>query len=427
MVNNISMDLYKNIPQDFINFILVTVFALLIGLEQKTLHKRKEEDELFGTDRTFALVGILGFILYILNPKSFIPFLVGFLVLSSLVAVFYFYKLKNEKSAGFTSIIALLITYTIAPVMYTQPHWLLLLIIIGVLILLEIKKDLLKFSKKISHTDFITLAKFLIIAGVILPLLPNKPIFSFIDISPYKFWLAIVAVSSISYISYLLQKYVFKEAGILVTGILGGLYSSTATTIVLAKKSKTNNSKCKIVAGILMASAMMYLRLLLLAFIFNKNIAFALLPYFIPLIIISVLLGLFFNFKDKSKITHKFATNKNPLEFNTALVFGLLFIVFAKITEVVMQYYGNNGIHILSLIVGVTDIDPFILNLFQTKTALISIPLIVSSTVIATTSNAFIKMIYALILGSKKIRLNIIVGFTAIIVVSIILLLSLNL
>jgi uncharacterized membrane protein (DUF4010 family) len=420
------MDLYKNIPQDFINFILVTVFSLLIGLEQKSLHKKIDEDELFGTDRTFALVGILGFILYILNPTNYIPFLVGFIALTILVAIFYQYKLNAEKSAGFTSIIALLVTYTIAPIMYTQPHWLLILIIIGVLILLEIKKDLLTFSKKINHSDFITLAKFLIIAGVILPLLPNKPIFSFIDISPYKFWLAIVAVSTISYISYLLQKYVFKEAGILLTGILGGLYSSTATTIVLARKSKINNSKCKIVAGILMATAMMYLRLLILAFIFNKNIAFALLPYFIPLIIISILLGLFFNFKDNTNITHQFTTNKNPLEFNTAFAFGVLFIVFAKITEVVMQYYGNNGIHILSLVVGVTDIDPFILNLFQTKVSLISIPLIVSSTVIATTSNAFIKMIYALILGAKKIRLNIIIGFTAIIAASIILLISLN-
>jgi len=420
------MDFYKNIPQDFINFILVTIFSLLIGLEQKKLHKKKNDDELFGTDRTFALVGILGFILYILNPINYIPFLVGFIVLSLLVSIFYHYKLKNEKSAGFTSIIALLVTYTMAPIMYTQPHWLLLLIIISVLILLEIKKDLLNFSKKINHRDFITLAKFLIIAGVILPLLPNKPIFSFINISPYKFWLAIVAVSSISYISYLLQKYVFKEAGILLTGILGGLYSSTATTIVLARKSKTNNSSHKIVGGILMASAMMYLRLLILAFIFNKKIAIALLPFFIPLTILCVLFGVYFNFKDKTNLIHQFTQNKNPLEFNTAFVFGLLFIVFAKITEVVMQYYGNNGIHILSLVVGVTDIDPFILNLFQTKISLLSIPLIVSSTVIATTSNAFIKMIYALVLGSKKIRLDIIIGFTAIIAASIILLLSLN-
>ena len=417
------MEFYKSIPQDFINFILVTIFALLIGLEQKNLHKKIDEDALFGTDRTFALVGILGFVLYLLNPKSLIPFLVGFLVISSLVAIFYYFKLKDEKSAGFTSIIALLITYTIAPLLYTQPHWLLILIIIGVLILLENKESLLKFSQKIEHRDFTTLAKFLIIAGVILPLLPNDPFFSFINISPYKFWLAIVAISSISDISYLLQKYVFKEAGFLLTGILGGLYSSTATTIVLAKKSNTKETNPKIVAGILLATAMMYLRILILAYIFNKTIAISLLKYFIPLFLTSILLGLFFSNKDKTIIKQQISATKNPLEFKTALVFGILFIAFAKITELVLHYYGNNGIHVLSLIVGVTDIDPFILNLFQSKTEIISIPLAVSATVIATASNGFIKMIYALVLGSKKLRLPIFIVLAMLIVLSMILLL----
>jgi uncharacterized membrane protein (DUF4010 family) len=419
------MEFYKNIPQDLINFILVTIFALLIGLEQKNLHKKIQKDELFGTDRTFALIGILGFILYLLNPKSLIPFLVGFIIISSLVAIFYYFKLKNEKSAGFTSIIALLITYTIAPLLYTQPHWLLILIVIGVLILLEIKKNLLKFSKKIKHKDFITLAKFLIIAGVILPLLPNKPVLSFINVSPYKFWLAIVAISSISYISYLLQKYIFKEAGYLLTGILGGLYSSTATTIVLAKKSNTKEASFKIVAAILLATAIMYLRIVILAFIFNKVIAINLLKYFIPLFIISILLGLFFGSKEKTTLKNQLNPSKNPLEFNTAFVFGLLFIVFAKVTELVMQHYGNSGVHLLSLVVGLTDIDPFILNLFQSETDIIDVSLIISATVIATASNGFIKMIYAIVLGSKKLRFSFFIAFMALTISSIILILAL--
>ncbi|WP_457609811.1 MgtC/SapB family protein, partial [Lutibacter sp.] len=256
------MELFKSIPQDFINFFLVTVFSLLIGLEQRKLHEKQKNEILFGTDRTFALVGILGFVLYILNPITYIPFLTGFVILAILLAVFYNYKIMKTSFAGFTSIIAVLLTYTITPIIYTQPHWMVLSIIVVILILLEIKEDLFKISQKISNTEFITLAKFIIIAGIILPILPNEPIFSFISISPYKFWLAIVAVSTISYISYLLQKYVFQNAGLLITGILGGMYSSTATTIVLARKSKEGSSASKIVASILFATAMMYIRLL---------------------------------------------------------------------------------------------------------------------------------------------------------------------
>ncbi|VAW24683.1 hypothetical protein MNBD_BACTEROID04-1743, partial [hydrothermal vent metagenome] len=281
-----------------------------------------------------------------------------------------------------------------------------------------------KISQKISNTEFITLAKFIIIAGIILPILPNEPIFSFISISPYKFWLAIVAVSTISYISYLLQKYVFQNAGLLLTGILGGMYSSTATTIVLARKSKEGSTASKIVASILFATAMMYIRLLVLAFIFNKTVAQSLLYFFIPLTFFSILLALFFNSRDKAnEASKKLITYNNPLEFKTAFIFGLLFVVFAMVTDLVLKYYGNSGVKILSVIVGVTDIDPFILNLFQTKNNSLTITLIVQATILATISNALIKMGYALFFGNKKIATKIIAGFSAIIFLSILLLL----
>ena len=83
--------------------------------------------------------------------------------------------------------------------------------------------------------EFITLAKFLAIAGVILPIVPDRQLSPYINITPYKIWLAVVVISTLSYLSYLLKKFVFKKSGTIITGILGGLYSSTATTIILAK------------------------------------------------------------------------------------------------------------------------------------------------------------------------------------------------
>ena len=423
----IQMDVFNSIPLDFINFILVAIFALLIGLEQKKLHQDYAEGYLFGTDRTFALIGILGFVLYKLQTSALIPFLIGFIVLAALLLIFYNFKLRQNKSSGLTSIITGLLTYNIAPFVYTQPHWLVLLILVIVLILLETKEDLFIISQKISHTEFITLAKFIVIAGVILPLLPDKPIFSFLSFSPYKFWLAIVIVSSISYMSYLLQKFVFPKAGLLLTGILGGLYSSTATTIVLARKSKEGVPKFKIVAAIMLATSMMYLRLLIIALIFNIVIAKMLLYYFIPLAILSALTAIYFNFKTQNQDANiSFKSNKNPLEFKTAFVFGLLFILFSYITDVVLKQYGHQGIKLLSLLVGVTDIDPFILNLFQTDKAGFGTTLIVQATVLATASNALLKMLYALFLGDKSARKSIITGFALVISASVILLVFLD-
>src|ERR1017187_1893848 len=274
-------EIIKLIPPDIIKFMLVVLFSLLIGLEQRVHYIEQQFESRFGTDRTFTLIGILGFILYIISPDTMFLFLGGGAVVSVLLSIYYLEKIKEQKTYGITSLVTAIITYCLAPLVYTQHVWLVLLIVVCVLVITEIKETLFEFSKKFDNHEFITLAKFLVLAGVILPLLSDKPISAAINISPYKFWLAIVAVSGISYFSYLLKKFVFPESGIILTGILGGLYSSTSTTIILARKSKGFPEEGnKVVAAILLATTMMYLRIFLLGLFFNKDIALQMLPPF---------------------------------------------------------------------------------------------------------------------------------------------------
>lgn len=410
-----SNEIINVLPPDLIKFALVVLFSLLIGLEQRRQFLNSSIGSRFGTDRTFTLIGILGFILYKLSPDTLLPFLGGGLVLGLFLAVFYFNKSHLQKDYSLTSIIVALITFCIAPLIYTQVDWLVILIIVSVLILVEIKEALFDFSKKIDDNEFITLAKFLIIAGVILPLLPNTSFSETISISPYKFWLAIVAVSGISYLSYLLQKFVFPKSGILLTGILGGLYSSTATTFILAKKSKESDEKYKITAAIILATTMMFIRIFILAYLFNKSIAMQLAPSLSILAVLSAIIALFYIWLDqKQQHRPEYQTEinslSNPLEFKTSLVFGILFIVFALLTGFVNEQYGTSGIQFLSFIVGVTDIDPFIINIFQNKWS-ISDGVLATAVINAVTSNNILKMIYGIILSKKSIRKPIIIGF----------------
>ncbi|MDP4285233.1 MAG: DUF4010 domain-containing protein [Bacteroidota bacterium] len=408
------------IPPAVIKFLLVALFSLLIGLEQRRHYIKQEFESRFGTDRTFTLIGIFGFLLYIIAPQTMIPFLGGGLAIIILLSIYYYQKIVVKKKFGITSIVIALITYCLAPLIYTQPNWLVLLIVISVLVITELKETLFQFSEKFGNDEFITLGKFLLLAGVILPLLPNKTISTTLNFSPYKFWLAIVAVSGISYFSYLLKKFVFPNSGIVLTGILGGMYSSTATTIILARKSKELTENNKVVAAIILATTMMYVRLFLLALFFNKNIAMQLAPFFGIFVVVSSVLALYFlKFQSGKKMQADTKTfqpnNNNPLEFKTALLFATLFIFFAIITSMVTESYGTGGINLLSFVVGVTDIDPFILNLFQSKWN-IENTVIVIAVINAVTSNNLLKMIYGISLSSKSIRRQLITSFSILIV-----------
>lgn len=416
------METFLQIPKDLIHFLLVVIFSLLIGLEQRKLHIDTEFELLFGTDRTITLIGIFGFILYILMPQNLFLFLAGGFVLLVLLGIYYYNKIKIKNQWGLTSIIIALITYCLAPLVYLEPKWMVMLVVVTILIVVEMKESFFNFTKKFDKSEFTSLAKFIIIAGIILPLLPHDPISKVFNISPYQIWLSIVAVSGISYFSYLLRKFVFPNSGIILSAILGGLYSSTATTIILAKKSNEVNEDGKISAGIIAATGVMYLRLLILAWIFNLSVALMLLPYFIAFAVISIIIMAIILIKNKQPNNENLKINdtENPLEFKTALIFGLLFSFFAIITNLVVSNYGSMGVNILSFIVGVTDIDPYILNLFQQTSGSITLHTIVNATIIASASNNIIKMIYAIILGKSTIKRMIIIGFMVIIVLNIV-------
>ena len=418
----------NSIPKDLINFLLVSVFALLIGLSQRKLHQMDDEKHIFGTDRTFAFIGILGFILYVIEPANHYFYAGGGLALVFLLGINYYFKLLTFQRFGLTTIMIALITYCLAPIVITQPSWLTLIIVVAVLILTELKDTFMIFTDKLDKEEFVTLAKFLVIIGIILPIIPNERLIPEISLTPYRIWLAVVVISSISYFSYLLRKFVFHDSGIIISGILGGLYSSTATNIILARKSKTSGGKDlnKYSAAIIFATAMMYLRIFIIILIFNVSLFTRTMPYFIIMFLITIGIGIFLMFNKKKSEdvdidTTQIVNDKNPLEFKVAIIFTLLFIAFSFITYYTIKKFGTGGLHVLSVLVGITDINPFLINLFQGKYE-ITETIIALATFQAIISNNFFIMIYSVFFSDKRNRKKLIISFGSIIVINIILL-----
>lgn len=394
------------LPLDFVNFVLVALFSLLIGLAQRRINLRHEgESTVFGTDRTFTFIGILGFVLYTLDKDGYMLFAGGGLVLGGLLGVNYFAKQIKHNAFGVTSIIIALITYCLAPVVYTQPSWLYITLIVTVLLLTEMKDTLTGIAQRMNSDEIVTVAKFLAISGIILPMLPDKNIINGINLTPYTVWFATVVVSGISYLSYILRKYVFRESGIIVSGILGGLYSSTATISVLAGKCKNAAVKelNEYVSAMLMAVSMMFVRFLVLIFIFNREAFGLIYPYLILMCLSTVSVSLYLHLKwEKSRIQTAEDTDStnNPLEFKVALIFAVLFVVFTVLTEYTLAYFGNSGLNILSFISGVSDITPFILNLLENES--IGRSVIVQCSMQAMVSNIFINLLYAYFFSGRR-------------------------
>lgn len=421
------MQVYANnllqlVPHEFVNFVLITVFSLIIGLiERNHHHNDTDEQKLFGTDRTFTFIGILGYLLLLTDKYTLLPFLGGGIIIASLLIVYYINKIKHYSDFGITTILVALITYCIPLMLETQPFWLFLLVMVVVIVFVESKDLFASFSEKLDRKEFLTLAKFIIMAGLILPIVPNEPLVSYLSISPFKIWLAVVVISSISYISYLLRKFVFKNSGIILSGILGGFYSSTATTVVMARKLKNAKSgHLQYVSAIVMATGMMYLRVLLLVFIFNKQLFEHLALALCTLVLASFATGmvlLYFGRKESNNVQAQVVTDKNPLEFKVAIIFTLIYVLFTFITFYTIQNYGIRGLNILSVITGMADIDPFLLNLFQGKYA-ITLSMIGVASFQAIISNNIAKMAYACFIAGKQNYRYIIIGFGTVIIIN---------
>lgn len=420
---------YQYFPPDFINFILVTLFSLLIGLAQRKINlKREGETTIFGTDRTFTFIGILGFVLYILDRTDYVLFMGGGLVIGLLLAINYYAKQMKHNVYGVTSIVIALITYCLAPIVYTQPSWLYITLVVTVLLFTEMKSTLTDIAQRMNNDEIVTVAKFLAISGIILPMLPDKEIVKGISLTPYTIWFATVVVSGISYLSYILRKYVFRKSGILVSGFLGGLYSSTATISVLARKCRTapKNELTEYISAMLIAVSMMFFRFFILIFIFNRSTFDISYPYLLLMSVATMAVALFMHYrweKKKIEISNDSDESGNPLEFKVALIFAALFILFTVLTHYTLAYAGNSGLNVLSFVSGFSDITPFILNLLSNES--VGDVVILQCSLQAMVANVLVNMLYAFFFSGRRaeMRKKLFAAFSVIIFLNIIALL----
>ncbi|OUC13425.1 MAG: MgtC/SapB transporter [Alkalinema sp. CACIAM 70d] len=396
------------IPPDVFKLCLVVFLSFLIGLEREE-QKSEPGRYVFGGVRTYPLIGLLGYGLAFLANQDRLPVAVGLFVVGGFMMLSYWNKIRrSNQEAGLTTEMTALGTYLVGPLVYSEHYWVACTFVITSLILLELKTVLEGLVHRFSPDDILTLGKFLFLTIVVLPILPNQS-FSPFEINPFKTWLVVVAVSTVSYASFLLQRVSQGRGGLAILALLGGAYSSTVTTVALAKKSAQDPQPQRYPGAILMASGVMYLRFALLLYLFNQPLARSLLVPLLVLAAIGIGAGWFWIIRqDSTAATATSATsqetNQNPLELKSALLFAVLFVVIAVVTHYTSTYLGDRGLYGLAAILGVTDVDPFILGLTQSAGKTTALSVASAAILIAAASNNIAKSIYAFSFADRSVK-----------------------
>jgi uncharacterized membrane protein (DUF4010 family) len=341
--------------------------------------------------------------LYLVEPQRVLAFVAGLFAVGAWLYGF----LRFERSAETESLRTLMIpasnllVYALGPIVLTQPPRVGVGVTVAAVLVIGTRESLHGFVRLIPQDEILTAGKFLIVVGVILPLVPDTQVIAAAPVTPYHVWLAVFAISGLSYLTYLVQSYFPLKAGALLPALLGGAYSSTATTVVLAKQLKeAPRRQPELTSGIVAATAVVYPRLAVVIAFFNMPLSVALLPALASLFIVAAAL-VWWQWRgiEPGSEGRLAVPSANPLQLTTALIFAALFLAVSLVTAWVRSVFGPAGIFTLAALVGTSDIDPFVLNLAQGGVFAMPLSAIAAAVLIAASANNLAKAGYAIGFG----------------------------
>ncbi len=391
------------------NIALLLGLAFFLGLAFEDFYLRAGETRPGGI-RTFPLLALGGGLFYALDPKSLLPFTAGLLVLGAWLFAYYRDHMgeRDEEGRPNVGILAPLLNvhaYLLGAIALALPHWVAVGTTVVAVLLFTGRARLHDLARRVELREIITLAQFLILTGIVLPLLPNERVTTLTAITPREAWLALLAVCTISYVSYLLQRFFAGGRSELAMAFLGGLYSSTATTVVLARGVRAEPETAGMAqVGIVLAAGVMYLRIIAIVAVFNLALAKIIAPPLVALSAVAIALALvaYRVVRARGGAPAKSEPSRNPLELGTAAIFAALFVGVSLLSAWVSAQYGRAGLEFLAAVIGVSDINPFVLSLAQGGIASLPNGALAEAILIAIASNNAIVAAYAMAFGGAR-------------------------
>jgi uncharacterized membrane protein (DUF4010 family) len=376
-----------------LRFVVALALGFLVGLEREST-KIEHQKLVFGGVRTHPIISMYGFgcaWLYQIGVTFMLP--AGLLSMTVLAAIAYIAKIRAERF-GSTSEISALLTFVVGALALLVDIWIAMALGIVNTMLLSEKSKLETFVERLDKVDFLAVLKFLLVTLIVLPVLPDQE-FTRFRLNPASIWKLVILVSTIGFVGYALSKRFGNKVGLWLSGLLGGIVSSTAVTVAAGRLAQRDPGQVVFARqASILAGSIMYFRILAIVAIVSPAIVSLVWWKFVLLALIGTLLSLHRTGKEQGVAAREVPGLQNPFEISPALVFAGLFVLLTIATELVKSYAGSAGVLTLAAVVGVTDIDPFILSVLQGS----ELGLVVSAILVAMMSNTLVKGFYFAVL-----------------------------
>ena len=345
----------EHLPQ----FITSLAVGLLIGLERERSPAAK------AGLRTFALVALFGTVAAMLSEEIGTPWVLtgGLLVIGLMIIAAYWHEREANADPGTTTVAAVVLCYGLGAMIWHGHSALAVMLAIVTTLLLYFKAELSGITQNFSRRDLMSMLQFAVLSFIILPILPDRNFGPYDALNLRQIWLMVVLISGVSLAGYVALRFVGQRYGVALLGIFGGLASSTATTLVYARRSNESEGLGRMaVVVILLANLVVLVRLCIVSAV----IAPAILPQLLPVLGSGLAFGLaaaaFWWYQLRQQSDMLIPEVSNPTELRTAVGFGLLYAVVLFFAAWLSDTAGSGGLYVVALVSGLTDVDAITLS-----------------------------------------------------------------
>ncbi len=384
--------------------------GLLVGLE------RERKPHTKAGVRTFTLIALSGSLATLIAEQSGSMWIVAAMLLVigiSLAGAFFVDPATSADDSGTTTVVAALVVFGLGALNVQGERTLAVALGIAVTALLHFKGELEGVARRLTPTDIRSMLQFGAVSAVVLPLLPNQPYGPYGVLNPFHIWLMVVLISGVSLAGYVAWRLTLERKGLLLTGLLGGVISSTATTFAYARRARDAGQNLSATLVVIqLANVAKLMRVFLLALVIAPSVLPALLLTLLPALAMTGP-ALWWHFRRAGSQTSEGVDRlENPTQLGTALLFAAFYALVLLAAAWLSDVVGSGGLYVLSLISGLTDVDAITLSSARLAGhGAIGLAQSATAITLAVLSNMLFKAAVSLVVGGRAMGRLVAVAF----------------